>query len=141
VYKMGKLGSNALITPNTFEFKIFYKRRLGDDIVPRMAASMEVAKRLGTNVLLKGHETVVTDGKRCKIIRARSSALATMGTGDVLAGMISGFAVNGNDLFVAAVAGAYANSLIGDILYKNKGNHIIATDVVEAIPKVLKDVA
>ena len=89
-------------------------------------------------MLLKGHETVVTDGKRTKIIRAKSSALAVMGTGDVLSGMIGAYAAKNNDLFVAGVAGAYLHAMIGDALYKEKGNHILASDVVDGIPKILK---
>lgn len=145
LYAVGRarrLGRNALITPNMFEFRIFYKRKLDDrDIKSRIVAAMDVAKRLGTNVLLKGQATVITDGKRYKIVRARSPALATMGTGDVLAGIIGGFAARNKNMFRAAVAGAYLHALIGDVLYKDKGNHIIATDVMEAIPRILKGIA
>jgi NAD(P)H-hydrate epimerase len=139
---IAKLGKNVLITPNMTEFRIFYETELDyDDAKSRIGAAMEVARRLDTNVLLKGHETIITDGKRYKIVRAKTPALATMGTGDVLAGIIGGFAARNDDMFSAAVAGAYAHSLIGDVLYKDKGNHIIATDVVEAIPKALKGIA
>lgn len=89
-------------------------------------------------MLLKGHETVVTDGKRIRVNRARTSALATMGTGDVLAGMIAGYAATGADIFDAALAGAYLHSRIGDELAKRMGSHIISIDVVESIPSILK---
>ncbi len=136
---MKKLGRNVLITPNAFEFQLFYKRKLDQkDLASRIGAAIDVANRLGVNVLLKGHETVVTDGKRYKIISSHSSALATMGTGDVLSGMIGGFAVGNSDMFVAAVAGAYLQAQVGDSLYKKKGNHIIATDVIDAIPGVFR---
>ena len=134
-----RLNKNVLITPNGFEFQIFHGRRLDQkDLASRIKAAMEVAKRLDANVLLKGHETIVTDGVRYKIIRSRSSALATMGTGDVLAGMVGGFAARNEDMLIAAVAGAYLQARIGDSLYKKKGNHIIATDVVDAIPGIFK---
>ena len=72
-----KLNKNVLITPNGFEFQIFHKSVLDQkDLASRIKASMEAAKRLDANVLLKGHETIVTDGVRYKIIRSRSSALA-----------------------------------------------------------------
>ena len=134
-----RLNKNVLMTPNAFEFRLFYRRKLDQkDLKSRTSAAIEVAERLDANVLLKGHETVVTDGKRWKTVAARSSALATMGTGDVLAGMIGGFAAGNKDMFIAAVAGAYLHTQIGDSLYKKKGNHIIATDVIDAIPGIFK---
>ena len=145
IYAIGytkRLGKNVLITPNRFEFRFLYKHDLNtDNLKFRVNAAIDVAKRLDTNVLLKGHETIVTDGKRYRIIAAKSAALATMGTGDVLAGIIGGFAVNNEDMYTAAVAGAYLQAFIGDALYKKKGAHIIATDVVDAIPGVLKRIS
>ena len=38
----------------------------------------------------------------------------------------------------AAAAGAYLHARIGDLLYKEKGYHVIASDVVDYIPKILK---
>ena len=134
-----RLNKNVLITPNGFEFQLFHKRKLDQkDLASRIDAAIDVADKLNANVLLKGHETVVTDGKRYKIIASHSSALATMGTGDVLAGMIGGFAARNGNMFVSAVAGAYLQASIGDSLYKKRGNHIIATDVIDAIPGMFK---
>ena len=133
------LNKSVLITPNAFEFRLFCKRELDQkDIAPRVRASMEAANALNANVLLKGHETIVTDGRRFKVVAARSSALATMGTGDVLAGIIGGYAARTDDMFKAAVAGAYLHTFIGDALHKKMGDHIIATDVMDAIPGILK---
>jgi hydroxyethylthiazole kinase-like uncharacterized protein yjeF len=134
-----KLGNNFIITPNKEEFKLFYKVALKDtDTAGRISAAMMVAADFNANVVLKGHQTIVTDGKRVKVIKAKSSALAVMGSGDVLAGIIGGFATKNSDLFIAAVAGAHLHTTIGDILYKKKGNHILASDVVAYIPKILK---
>ena len=62
-----------------------------------------------------------------------------MGTGDVLSGIIGGYAAAGATMFEAAVAGAYVNARIGDLLKMEKGNHILAADVVEKIPRLIKD--
>jgi ADP-dependent NAD(P)H-hydrate dehydratase / NAD(P)H-hydrate epimerase len=134
-----RLNKNFIITPNKGEFNLFYKKKLGDDdLHARANAAIEVSKMLNANVLLKGHDTVVTDGKRVKVIRAKSSALAVMGTGDVLAGIIGGYATRNRDVFIAGVAGAYLQTHIGDTLHKEKGNHILASDVVDRIPTALK---
>ena len=81
----------------------------------------------------------MTDGKVAKIVESESATLATMGTGDVLSGIIGGYAAAGATAFEAAVAGAYLNSRIGDLLAMEKGNHILASDIVDKIPRLIKD--
>ena len=135
-----KLGRNVVLTPNDHEFEIFHKQKLKPaDLRARIEAAISVATRLGTNVLLKGHETVVTDGERLKIVAARSASLATMGTGDVLTGIIAGLAARTNDMFAAAVAGAYVHTAAGEALHRLKGDHILASDVIDYMPQVLKE--
>lgn len=134
-----KLGKNVLLTPNDPEFlAIGGGKHDTNDLAERMKATVAIAKTLDAVVLLKGHETVVSDGARTKVVRARTAALATMGTGDILSGIAAGFAARGNDMFDAAVAGAYAHAAIGDRLYGLKGYHLLASDLVEQIPSVLK---
>lgn len=133
-----KLSKNAAITPNQREFEILFKKHLDPkNTKARIEAAVTVSKQLNCIVLLKGHDTIVTDGKIVKRIKSKTAALATMGTGDVLAGIIGGFATN-NSMFLSAVAGAYLHATIGDKIYKEKGNHILASDVVDYIPKILK---
>jgi hydroxyethylthiazole kinase-like uncharacterized protein yjeF len=134
-----RLSMNFIITPNGSEFQALFKKRLDEkNLSGRIKAAIAVSRLLNCNILLKGHETVITDGRRTKIVRSKSSSLATMGTGDVLAGIIGAFAANNKNMFTVGVAGAYLHSRIGDLLYKEKGNHILATDVIDYIPKILK---
>ncbi|MDE1825810.1 MAG: NAD(P)H-hydrate dehydratase [Candidatus Micrarchaeota archaeon] len=137
--QMGKLGKNVIITPNQREFSLFFKDRLNErNLKQRVDAALMVSRKLGCIVVLKGHATVVTDGSRVKVVKSRTSTLATMGTGDILSGMVAGFAALNDDAFIVATAGAYTLSLVGDLMYKEKGNHGIASDLVGLIPKVLK---
>jgi NAD(P)H-hydrate epimerase len=64
--------------------------------------------------------------------------MATGGSGDVLSGIIGAFLAQGANPFFAAVAGAYVHGLAGDLAYKMKGFHMIASDLIDALPKVLK---
>ncbi|MDE1854869.1 MAG: NAD(P)H-hydrate dehydratase [Candidatus Micrarchaeota archaeon] len=132
-----KLNKKVLITPNDKEFHNLSKAPLMDRNA-RIEATKKLAQKLDANVLLKGYFTVVSDGKRTKLVETRSAALATMGTGDVLSGIIGGYMTLNRDVFVSAVAGAYLHAKIGDMLYKEKGYHIIASDLVDYIPNVLK---
>ena len=140
VKRCGRLNGNVLLTPQDNEFRELSGADLGnEDVAGRFKKAMAVAKKLGANLLLKGHETVVTDGGIVKIVESESSTLATMGTGDVLSGIIGGYAAMGATVFEAGVAGAYVNARIGDLLKMEKGNHILAGDVVEKIPRLIKD--
>ena len=133
------LGRNAILTPHDGEFKNLSGTSLKDSTLEeRVRLAISFARAHGFTLVLKGHETVVTDGSILKINRAATPALATMGTGDVLCGMIASYAAVHKNPFESAVAGVYAHSRIGDLLYAEKGYHITAMDVVGRIPDVLK---
>ncbi len=138
-YTKKKMNKNVVVTPQDREFEFLSGENVrAKKLGQRITVAAGLAKKLGVNVLLKGHDTVITDGKRVKINRSKSTALATMGTGDVLSGIIGGYAATGTEMFDAAVAGAYLHSRIGDELARKMGSHIISSDVVEYIPSILK---
>ncbi len=89
-------------------------------------------------LLLKGHDTIVTDGSRAKVNHTGNPGMATAGAGDVLSGIIGAFLAQGVELFSAAVAGAYIHGAAGDIVYEQKGFHMVASDLIEALPNVLR---
>ncbi|MEM3781349.1 MAG: NAD(P)H-hydrate dehydratase [Candidatus Micrarchaeaceae archaeon] len=134
----GSLGPNVAITPHDGEFKSITGSEPGKALKERAAAAVKLAKRFGANVVLKGHNTIITNGTLLKINESKTSALATMGSGDVLAGIISGYAATGTDIFEACTAGVYLHSRLGDSLAVEKGLHILASDIVERIPFALK---
>ncbi|MDE1810664.1 MAG: NAD(P)H-hydrate dehydratase [Candidatus Micrarchaeota archaeon] len=134
-----RLGKHVVITPHTGEFRDLTGLDLKKaGITERIKASVQVAKKLGCVVVLKGHETVITDGKTFKVNVAKTSALATIGTGDVLCGIIASYMASHKDAYESAVAGVHVHSLVGDMLAGKMGTHIIAMDVAEHIPDVLK---
>ncbi len=133
------LGKNTVITPHEGEFKAIYGADIsGKGFNWRVKASIEFAKRHGCVLVLKGHDTIITDGDLLKINRASTPALATMGTGDVLAGIIAAYMSTHRDAFESAVAGVYVHSALGDRLSGSKGNHIIAQDLIDGMPEFLK---
>lgn len=130
---------NVIITPHMGE----YKKLTGVDLkkaslAEKVRSVMEVAGQLGCIILLKGNITIITDGKRVKLNKAKTPVLSTQGTGDVLSGIIAGYASIHGDPFESAVAGAYIHAKVGDTLYKKMGLHIVARDIIDAIPDVLK---
>ncbi|HEV7886531.1 MAG TPA: NAD(P)H-hydrate dehydratase [Acidimicrobiales bacterium] len=97
---------DVVLTPHEGEFK-----RLGGELgEDRLAAVRALASETGACVLLKGSTTTVAapDG-RVLFAAAGRPSLATAGTGDVLAGVISAFAARGLDVFEAAAFAAHAH--------------------------------
>jgi NAD(P)H-hydrate epimerase len=92
-------------------------------------------------VVLKGHETVVTDGHRYSINHTGNPGLATGGTGDVLTGVITGLLCQGFSPFDAARLGVHVHGLAGDLAVADLGAvALIASDVIDYLPKAFLEV-
>jgi ADP-dependent NAD(P)H-hydrate dehydratase / NAD(P)H-hydrate epimerase len=125
----------TVLTPHTGELA----RLLGTDSeavqARRLACAEGAAKQARGVVVLKGDDTIVTDGERVAINRISSPALATAGTGDVLSGMIAALVARGMAPFEAACAGVVSHSRAGLAAAKRVGpESVIAGDVIKSIP-------
>ncbi len=115
-------------------------RLLGTDSAAVEAARLECARRAareaGAVLVLKGADTIVTDGERVAVNALPSPGLATAGTGDVLSGTIGALIARGVDPFDAACAGVYAHARAGAIAARRVGlvESVIATDVIGSLP-------
>ena len=112
-----------VLTPHIKEFE-----RLGSEITPqRIAAVRSLAARTGSVVLLKGPITVISseDG-RLRIVNAGTPALATAGTGDVLAGMIGAALARGHEPLDAAALSAQLHARAGAALLPYQGASALA---------------
>jgi NAD(P)H-hydrate epimerase len=93
-------------------------------------------------VVLKGANTIVVnkDGETW-ISSFANAALASAGTGDVLAGMIGGLIAQGLKPFRAAVAGVYLHGATGEMLAAEMGSAgILAGDLLNALPRTMKEI-
>ena len=91
-------------------------------------------------VVLKGADTVVSDGERVCRITQGTAALAKAGTGDVLAGIIGSELVQGYDPFTAAVFGVSLHADAGNLAAKRYGKvSVCAEEVVEALPCAIRE--
>ena len=141
------LHDQCVLTPHAVEFA-----RLFPDIAARLAepatkgpayskvdATREAAKRAGCTVLYKGPDTVIAAPHgRCAINSAHYDRaapwLATAGSGDVLAGFITGLLARGFSPFDAACTGAWLHVECA----RSFGPGLIAEDLPEELPKVFR---
>ena len=99
----------------------------------------EVAKLCGGIVVLKGHQTVVSDGEETYVNDTGNPGMATGGSGDVLTGVIAGLIGQGMSPYDAARVGVRVHGLAGDIAARDKGQiSMIATDIIDALPEAFR---
>ena len=127
--------SATVLTPHEGEFR----RLTGTDCLDRIQEAMAAARDLNVTMVLKGHETVVTDGIRCNINHTGNPGMAVGGTGDVLAGMIVSFLGQGINPMDAAVCGTWLHGTAGDICAESIGQYgMLPSDMLEVLPRLLK---
>ncbi len=134
-----KVGSPLILTPHAGEYKLLTGREPPGDLNERVEDVRKAAEKIDAVVLLKGHTDVVSDGTRVKLNFTGNPGMTVGGTGDVLSGIVGTFLAWGVDPFEAAVAGAFINGAAGDFVREEKGYHMVPTDLLEWIPKVMND--
>ncbi|MGO9115246.1 MAG: NAD(P)H-hydrate dehydratase [Thermoguttaceae bacterium] len=109
---------------------------------PRQQAAIELAERCGIVVVLKGHRTLVTDGRRYAINRTGNPGMATGGSGDVLTGVITALVCQQLELYAAAQLGVYVHGLAGDLAAEELGQvSMIASDLIRFLPRAFQQIA
>lgn len=134
-----KVPSSWILTPHEGEMGRLIKR--GSDWVRnnRTGAVKEAQKNFGCIVVLKGHESLIYDGKNLYKNKSGNAALAKAGTGDVLTGIITAFLAQGLEPFDAAKLGAYVHGRLADEWIKKKDElSLMASDLIEMLPATLK---
>jgi len=129
----------TVLTPHDGEAGRLLGREWAEISASRLQSARELAGKARAVVVLKGDDTIVTDGRRVAINALSAPALATAGTGDVLAGIVGAFLARGLDAFEAAAAAVFAHAAAGSIAALEVGNRdgVIATDVIRAIPRAM----
>ncbi len=130
----------AVLTPHPGEMARLTGLSIAEVQADRPGTARKYAAAWGVNVLLKGAPSIVAspDG-RAAISPFTNPALATAGTGDVLAGTIAGFVAQGVDPFDAACLGLYVGGLAAQRLRDEMGSAgAIAGDLLPLIPLAMR---
>lgn len=125
----------TVLTPHDIEF-----RCLGGDLsLGRREAAQALAAELNAIVLLKGHETWITDGTVSYCNHTGNPGMAVGGSGDLLAGMILSLIGQGIKPLEAAACGAWLHGAAGDICEKEIGQYgMLPSDMLNVLPRLLK---
>lgn len=100
----------TVLTPHDREFE----RLFGEIGADRIGAARRAAADSGATVLLKGYATIVAEPSgRCYLNPIGAPALATAGSGDVLAGLVGSLLAAGQEPGLAAATGAYLHAAAG----------------------------
>lgn len=125
----------TILTPHDGEFRKV-GGGAGDD---RMARAAAFAEEYGCILLLKGHRTCITDGVTGYINRTGNPGMAVGGSGDVLAGILTGLLGQGMQPLQAAACAAWLHGAAGDLCAAQLGQYaMLPTDMLSALPRLLK---
>lgn len=129
-----------VLTPHQMEMARLFSMQVDFIKKNRKLVAKKFAKHYNSTIILKGHNSVVTDGARHFYInKTGNPGMASAGSGDVLSGIIGAFLAQGLDAFRAAKYAVYIHGLAGDIAAKDKTQMgLIASDIIDRIPDAIK---
>jgi len=130
---LAERGGERILTPHPGEFARLIGRKL--DAEARRRAAVEFADRYGVVLVLKGHRTLITNGRREAGNTTGNPGMATGGSGDVLTGLITALLCQGFEPFDAARLAAYLHGLAGDLAAAELGEiSLTAPDLITFLP-------
>ncbi|WP_406533351.1 NAD(P)H-hydrate dehydratase [Methanobrevibacter sp.] len=144
-----KNREDIILTPHIFEFKSFFN--VEDDLKldidsydfrkvdENITEFQQIARGIKGTVIVKGQYDLILQGTKFRINKSGNPGMTVGGTGDALAGIVTGLLSQGLNTFDCACLGVFINGLAGDMAYDEKGNGFSATDLVSYIGGVIKD--
>jgi ADP-dependent NAD(P)H-hydrate dehydratase len=128
-----------VLTPHPGEFARLVGLTIPDVLARREELAGQFAAEHGLVVVLKGHGTLVTDGKRLYRNPTGNPGMATAGSGDVLTGLIAALMGQGLEAFAAAQLGVWLHGRAGDLARDDLGEpSLIASDLLQYLPRAFR---
>ena len=131
-------GKRAVLTPHAREYETLSGEKLPPGLSERAERLRAFSKKSGAVVLLKGKIDVIASGDEVRFNRTGNPGMTVGGTGDVLAGVVGGLLAKGAAPFPAARMAAFANGYAGDLAFRDRSYGLLASDVADRLPEVLK---
>jgi ADP-dependent NAD(P)H-hydrate dehydratase len=130
-------NTGTIVTPHSGEYKRLFGSEAGSTKEEMISNVHKSAKEYGITIALKGWVNIISDGEHLTAIKRTTPAMTVGGTGDVLSGLAAGLLAKMKP-FDAALVAIYVNGLAGNLAFKQTGLHIIATDLIDNLPLVMK---
>jgi len=128
-----------VLTPHAGEFEILTGKKTETQLEKKVDQVKKAAASLNATIILKGNVDVVSDGENVKMNFTGNPGMTVGGTGDVLSGIVAAFLVHGYTPFRSATAGVFINGVAGDLALREKGFHLVPSDLIDWIPDVIDD--
>lgn len=133
-----KCTSPVVVTPHVGEMARLAGLTKEEVLSDLMGTCRGFAKEYGIVCVLKDTRTVISDGEEICINLTGTDGMATGGSGDILAGMLTGLLAQGMEAFCAAKLAVWIHGKAGEMAAKRLGRHaMLAGDILEEIPKIL----
>jgi len=131
---------SLMLTPHPGEMARLIRSQVKDVLEDRVGLSRNFSQSQHVHLILKGHPTLITTPKGEVYINPTGNpGMASGGTGDVLTGMIGGLVCQGFDILPSLQIAVYLHGMAGDEGAQDIGEKsLIATDIIEKIPSLLK---
>lgn len=129
--------TNWVLTPHVGEAARLLHVKNSEINDNRFQAIKNLQKKYGGIVVLKGCGTLVYDGGKVFLCDLGNPGMASGGMGDTLTGIIAGLIAQGLSLFDAAQLGVCLHARAGDIAAQNGERGLIASDVIQALRKLI----
>ncbi|MEO0901965.1 MAG: NAD(P)H-hydrate dehydratase, partial [Bacteroidota bacterium] len=128
------LPTETVLTPHPKELERLIGKWNND--FEKLEKTMRFSETYKCVVVIKGAHTIIVNGEKGYVNQTGNPGMATAGSGDVLAGMITGFLAQGYDSLSASIFGVYMHGLAADLEVPNHGYQALtATNIIDAIGK------
>jgi len=131
-------NSKTVITPHAGEFKELTNEKIEGNIEKRKRLVKKWANKLKITIVLKGSIDIVSNRQDIKLNEIHNQAMTVGGTGDVLAGIIGSLLSKNTEPFNAARMGVFINGYAGNFAFEKYSYGLVATDIIQEIPSVLR---
>ncbi|HLE46215.1 MAG TPA: NAD(P)H-hydrate dehydratase, partial [Thermoplasmata archaeon] len=132
-------GKRGVVTPHHKEFEVLSGTSLPADLAGKIEGAKAFARASGFTVLMKGAPDVIADATGHRLNKVHNVGMTVGGTGDALAGICGALLAKRVPPFVAARMAAFANGYAGNLAFEERSYGMMTSDLIEKIPRVLKD--
>ncbi|MBO5207867.1 MAG: NAD(P)H-hydrate dehydratase [Lachnospiraceae bacterium] len=135
-------GRKIILTPHMGEFARLFGCSVAEAKKNLLRYPKQLADKTGCIIVCKDARTVVAlpDEEEQYINTSGNAGMATAGSGDVLAGVITGLLAQGIEVSQAAISGVYLHGLAGDEAAARLGERsMMATDIIEQLTELLRN--